>query len=144
MEHGSRTPRGDRLQKPQVGPLRLHLLGGRVIVILTLYVDYARLLGKGVVMVKRVKQKLMDRLSMTDMGEMSLLLGIGVTRYREKRTVIITHDNYTNSLLERYGMGNCNPMYPSSVGGKLSLDQPEEKLLIKGDKQHFTPSWATT
>ena len=70
-------------------------------------------------------------------GEVSLVLGMGVTRDREKGTMTITQDNYTKSLLERYGMGNCNPTYTSGVGGELSLDQPEEKLLSKEEKQHF-------
>ena len=41
------------------------------------------------------------------------------------------------SLLERYGMGNCNPTYTPGVGSELSLDQPEEKLLSKEDKQYL-------
>ena len=74
---------------------------------------------------------------MTNMGEVSPVLGMGVTRDREKGTVTITQYNYTKSLLERYGMGNCNPTYTSGVGGELSLNQPEEKLLSKKEKQRF-------
>ena len=48
-----------------------------------------------------------------------------------------TQDNYTKSLLERYGMRNCNFRYTPSVGSDLFLDQPEEKLLNKKDKQRF-------
>ena len=42
------------------------------------------------------------------MGDVSLvLLGMGVTRDREKRTITITQEKYTKSPLEQYGMVNC-------------------------------------
>ena len=34
-------------------------------------------------------------------------------------------------------MGNCSPTMTPGVGSELSLDQPEEKLLNKEDKQRF-------
>ena len=74
---------------------------------------------------------------MTDMGDVSLVLGMEVTRDRTKGTVTITQENYVKSLLERYGMGNCNPAHTPGVGKKLSLDQPEENLLNKKDKRRF-------
>ena len=48
------------------------------IYILTLYVDGILLLGKDVLVLRRIKQKLMSRFSMTDMGDVSLVLGMGV------------------------------------------------------------------
>ena len=63
--------------------------------------------------------------------------GIGVTCDREKRTVTITQDKFTKSLLERYGMGNCNSTHTPGVGSELFLDQPEEKLLSNENKQLF-------
>ena len=79
----------------------------------------------------------MGRFSMTDMGDVSLVLGMKVTRDRTKGTVTITQENYVKSLLERYGMGNCNPAHTPCVGKQLSLDQPEENLLNKEDKRRF-------
>ena len=55
----------------------------------------------------------------------------------EKGTVTITQDNYTKSLLERYGMGDCNLRYTPGGGSDLFLDQPEGKLLNKEDTQRF-------
>ena len=55
----------------------------------------------------------------------------------KKGTVTITQDNYTKSLLERCGMGNCNLRYTPGVGSDLFLNQPEEKLLNKEDTQRF-------
>ena len=74
---------------------------------------------------------------MMDIGDVSLVLGMGVTRDREKGTVTITQEQYTKSLLERYGMASCNSTYTPRVGKELSLDQPEESLLSKEEKQRF-------
>ena len=74
---------------------------------------------------------------MADMGDVSLVLGMGVTRDREKGTVAITQEKHTKSNLERYGMTNCNSTYTPGVGKELSLDQPEERLQSKQEKQRF-------
>ena len=47
---------------------------------------------------------------------MPLVLEMEVTRDRTKGTVTITQENYVKSLVERYGMGNCNPAYTPGVG----------------------------
>ena len=107
-----------------------------VIVILTLDVDDVLLLGKDVAILKRIKSKLMSRFSITDMGEVLLMLGVGVASDRDKGTVTITQDNYTKSPQERYGMRNCNPNYTPGVGSELFLNQPK-KLLSKKKKHRF-------
>ena len=122
--------------------MRLHLLGVRrhiyiYIYILTLYVDDVLLLGKYLLVLRPIKQKLMSRFSMTDMGTVSLVLEMGVTRGHEKGTVTITQEKYTKSLLERYGMASINSTYTPGVGKELSLDQPEERFLSKEGEQRF-------
>ena len=62
---------------------------------------------------------------MSDLGDVSLVLGVGVTRDREKGTATITQEKYTKSLLQQYGMANCISTYTHGVGNELSLDQPE-------------------
>ena len=64
------------------------------IYILKLYVDDVLLLGKDVLVLRRIKQKPMNRFSMTDMGDVSLVLGMGVTCDLEKGAVTITQENY--------------------------------------------------
>ena len=105
--------------------------------VLTLYVDDVLLLGKDRKVPERIKRKLMRRFSMTGMGDVSLVLGMEVTRDRTKVTVTITQENYVKSLLERYGMGNCNPAHTPGVGKELSLDHPVENILNKEDKRRF-------
>ena len=95
---------------------------GGAIYVLTLYVDNVLLPGKYRKVLERIKRKLMGRFSMTDMGDVLLVFGMEVTRDRTKGTVNITEENYVKSLLERYGMGNCNPAHTPGVGKELSLD----------------------
>lgn len=52
---------------------------GDVVIISTLYVDNVLLLGKDLKIFERISQKLMNRLSMTDMGDVSLVLGMDDT-----------------------------------------------------------------
>ena len=89
---------------------------GCAIYVLTLYVDDVLLLGKDRKVLERIKRKLMGRFSMTDMRYVLLVFGMDVTRARTKRTVTITQENYVKSMLERYGMGNCNPAHWPGVG----------------------------
>ena len=45
---------------------------------------------------------------MTDMGDVSIVLGMGVTRDRKKGTVTITQEKYTKFLLERCSMASLS------------------------------------
>ena len=93
---------------------------GGAIYVSILYVDDILLLGRDRKVLERIKRKLMGRFSMTDMGDVSLVLGMEVTHDRTKGTVTITQENYVKSLLERYGMENCNPACTPGVGKELS------------------------
>ena len=50
------------------------------------------------------------------------------TRDRENGTLSICQANFTKSLLERFGMGGCNPVSTPGFGAELSTEQPEETL----------------
>ena len=71
----------------------------------------------------------MSRFSMTDVVDVSLVLGMGITRDRENWTVTITQEKYTKPMLGRYIMASYNLTYTPGVGKELSLDQPEDRLL---------------
>ena len=110
---------------------------GGAIYVLTLYVGDVLLLGKDRKVLERIRRKLMGRFSMADTGDVSLVFGMEVTRDRTKGTVTITQENYVKSLLERYGMGNCNPAHTPGVGKELSVDPPEDFFFNKEDKRRF-------
>ena len=64
-----------------------------------------------------------------------LVLGMQVTRDRAKGSLTISQESYTESILERFGMGNCKPLCTPGYGSELSTVQPEATLLGKVDTQ---------
>ena len=64
--------------------------------------------------VSDLKSQLMDRFSMTDMGDVSKVLGVQVTRVREAKTLTISQEHYARSALARSGMAERNPAQPST------------------------------
>ena len=121
LEHNRRKSGGNRLQTSQVGPTYSE---GSDIIALTLYVDDVLLLGNNLTVLRRIKQKLRSRFAMTDIEDVSPEFGMGVTRDHEKGTVTISKDNYTKSLLERYGMASCNAVSTPDVRAGLQLAMP--------------------
>ena len=130
VEHDRQTRGKNSLQRLQVGPVRLYLNSEcGAICILTLHVDDVLLLGKDVLALTRINQGFMSRFSLTDRGNVSLVLGMGVIRGCEKGTVVTTQEKYTKSLLELYSTASCKSTYTPGVEKELSLDQPEVRLL---------------
>ena len=110
-----------------------------VIITLTLYVDDLLLLGGNALLLDMLK-KLMRRFRMTDMGNVSLVLGMQVTRDRKKGILTISQEDYTDSMLERFRMSECKPQSTPGLGPELSLEQPKGKRLDELDKKHATRS----
>ena len=102
---------------------------GDTLVILTLYVDDILITGKDESVVRHLKKALTDRFAMSDMGEVSLILGMTVTRDYDQGTLSITQKDYVENILERFGMEECNPVHTPGYGSELSNEQPEETLL---------------
>ena len=72
--------------------------------ILTLYVDDVVLLGANKHLLDKLKKQLMDRFEMTDMGDVSRILGVNVKRDREEGIITINQKDYTEDIVQRYGM----------------------------------------
>ena len=68
---------------------------------------------------------------------MSKVLDINVTRNRENGTITIDQKDYTEDVLERCGMTNCNVAFTPGVGPEISLDQPADRLLDEQEKQLY-------
>ena len=76
--------------------------------ILTLYVDDILITGKDPTLVEQKKKELKERFDMTDMGEVSRILGMEVTRDYDEGTLAITQTAYVDSILKRFGMQDAN------------------------------------
>ena len=71
------------------------------------------------------------------MGDVSRVLGMNVTRDRKRRTITIDHKDYTEDIIERFGMKGCNPAFIPGAGPELSLDQPGNNLLDEEGKRRY-------
>ena len=49
----------------------------------------------------------------------------------------ISQEEYTKSILERFGMANCKLVGTPGFGSELSTKQPEETLLSKEEIQRY-------
>ena len=106
--------------------------------ILTLYVDDIFLHGNNKQLFGKLKKQLMDRFEMTDLGNVPKVLGMDVTRDREDETITIDQKDYTEDILERYGVTNCNVAFTPGVGPEISLDKPADRLLDEQGKQRYS------
>ena len=106
-------------------------------VIITIYVDDLLLVGQNKVLLKQLEEKLVRRFDTKCMGDVSLVLGMQVTRDRKKGTLTISQVHYTKSVLETNGMGECKPVYTVGVGPELSINQGEGNPLTKADAQRY-------
>ena len=105
--------------------------------ILTLCVDDVLLLGSNKQLLDKIKKQLMNRFEMTDIGDVSGVLGMNVTRDREKGIITINRKGYTEDIVQRYNMRLCNPAYTPGMGPELPLDQPEENILNEEGKRRY-------
>ena len=75
------------------------------------------------------KNKLKEKFEMADMGEVSRILEMVVTRDYDEGTLAITQTTYVDNILERFGMQDANAAHTPGYRPELSAEQPEDKLL---------------
>ena len=107
------------------------------VVIITLYVDDLLVIESNVRVIETIKKKLKDNFQMSDLGDVSLVLGMQVTCDREKGTLTISQEDYTKSILARFGMENCKPSSIPGPGSELSTEQPADTLLNTEKTQRY-------
>ncbi|CAM9489036.1 unnamed protein product [Sphacelaria rigidula] len=100
--------------------------------ILILYADDLLIAGKDKNILVMLKRKLMAKFKMTDLGNVSLVLGMQVTQDRTLGHLIINQSPYTKGILQRFGMDTCNPATTTGTVPEISIKQPV-KLLNEED-----------
>lgn len=87
---------------------------GKLIALVAIYVDDVIIAGSKN-MIFETKKQLFDNFPMKDLGEPSTWVGTQVLR-NANRTIHLHQNGYTNQILERFNMTNCNPSRsPTSV-----------------------------
>ncbi|CAL9021467.1 unnamed protein product [Prunus brigantina] len=99
-------------------------MSGRNFIILVLYVDDILLACTDLSMLHNCKEFLSKHFEMTDLGEATYVLGIEISRNREKGTLGLSQKNYIEKVLQRFNMLGCGGTdMPISKGDKLSREQ---------------------
>ena len=62
----------------------------------------------------------------------SQILGISITRDREKGAITISQKDYMDDSIRRYGIEDCNPAYNPGVGPKLYPEPTGEETVERG------------
>ena len=107
------------------------------VVIITLYVDDLLVIGSNVRVIETIKKKLKDNFQMSDLGDVSLVLDMQVTRNRKKGTLTISQEDYIKSIPARFGMEKYKPSSIPGTGLELSTEQPTETLLNTEQTQRY-------
>jgi Reverse transcriptase (RNA-dependent DNA polymerase) len=69
-----------------------------------------------------IKQSFMTKYKMKDLGEVSWILGMKLTRDRERGVMRLDQSLYVSNVLKRFDMWDCKPVStPECAGVKLSL-----------------------
>lgn len=74
-----------------------------------IYVDDLLVAARSLYDIAEFKMSVGKEFEIRDMGKVTLFLGIQVHRDRKDRTVTLTQEKYTLSILGRFGMVECRP-----------------------------------
>jgi hypothetical protein len=84
-------------------------IGGDII-LLVIHVDDCVLTGSNVALLTKFKQKVGATHKLTDLGPISWLLGIKVTRDRPTKTLHLSQTSYVESIVRRFNLDNLKPV----------------------------------
>jgi hypothetical protein len=101
-----------------------HTDGGKCLII-SLYVDDLIYTGNDVELCEKFKESMKLEFDMSDLGKMKYFLGVKVQQSCEG--IHLCQMKYAGEILERFGMGGCNPVKnPIVPGTKLIKDGGED------------------
>ncbi len=92
--------------------------------IITVWVDDLLLFATAIWIMSRLKHELNDTFELTDLGEPTKIVGIEIDQRAE--SLIISQKQYIDSILQKYGMGDANPV-STPMDPNISLEPNNEK-----------------
>jgi len=104
-------------------------------IILLLYVDDMLVAGSDIDEIKNLKTQLSKEFDMKDLGPAKKILGMQITRDKQKGVLQLSRAEYINRVLQRFNMGDAKPVStPLASHFRLSREQSpqteEEKELM--------------
>lgn len=116
------------LNRSSIDPcIYYNINGEKNITLLAIYVDDLILLTNCKSTKSYIKQKLCEKFSMKDLGELKYCIGWHVTRDRKNGIMYIDQKKYIQEILHKYGMSDCKPV-------KTPID-PQTKLCSTGEDE---------
>ena len=113
---------------------------GVILVILTLYIDDILITKKDPTLVEQKKKEFKERFEMADMGEVSRILGMEVTRDYDEGTVAITQTAYVDNILERFGMQDANAVHSPGTGQSYQQSSRRTSCSERRQRNSTSPS----
>ncbi|KAK2578458.1 hypothetical protein KPH14_012665, partial [Odynerus spinipes] len=107
---------GEPTMSCALAPCVYHRGSGETKVIIGIYVDDILLLTRNEKEKHDVKRHLALEFEIRDLGQVSNVLGIRVTR--DKNKIFLDQSNYITELLDKYNMSNCSSVTTPFVTGK--------------------------
>jgi hypothetical protein len=96
---------------------------GKIKCIMSLYVDDLLIGCTDLDWLNDLKNRFKERFEMKDLGQARFLLGMVIERDLKNKKIYISQPNHINTLLEKSGMLNCNPVdSPMEDGIRLKKD----------------------
>ena len=77
---------------------------------------------------QRFKTQISEKFEMEDLGEVTDILGMTVTRNRASRTLSLSQQSYIENLLKSYDMSECKPVATPMEPGTHLLPATDEEL----------------
>jgi hypothetical protein len=74
------------------------------ICIILVYVDDLLIVSDSLEWITSAKRAIGEQFRMTDFGEAKFILGMDIVRNREASNIILSQEQYTKEILEKYGM----------------------------------------
>ena len=95
-------------------------------ILVIIYVDDMLIIGKHISIITELKQKLMKRFEIEDLGPASYFVGMRIICH--KNLIMLCQDAYIKKILKRYGMINCKPVDMPIIAGAT------ENIILFDDK----------
>jgi len=105
-------------------------------IIVPIHVDDLLIASNSRDAIQKVKSDLASHFKIHDQGPTTSILGIKVERDRPNRTISLSQPGYIESILEQFGMSECNPAHTpmeenQRLSTKMSPDTPEQRSGMK-------------
>ena len=107
--------------------------------ILVVHVDDCIFTGSSPQLIAEYKQKFHARYALTDLGPVSWLLGIKITRNREEHTISLSQTAYIEQIVERFGLSDAKAYATPMVPGVVYSRGESPSAPIEADRMRRVP-----